>query len=79
MHFDGHKSCRVDYYLKYKQTREQYFAFIFLCNLLFAFSGSDKEYPPYNGWYNNRGNPSWGAFGKILFLAFSLIVSRKCF
>ena len=27
----------------------------------------EKEYIPYDGWYNNRAHPEWGVVGKFLF------------
>jgi len=26
----------------------------------------EKEYPPYDGWYNNRAHPEWGVIGNCI-------------
>jgi len=26
---------------------------------------SEKEYHPYDGWYNNRAHPEWGVVGQF--------------
>lgn len=30
---------------------------------LCTYTAAEKEYPPYDGWYNNRAHPEWGAVG----------------